>query len=150
MAKKRPTKSSKRVSTSLTKSALMRRIEASKAKKLNLYEKHKNEYVASPLPGFVRVGPAMYLAYDGRGKPGAPDFSAGIAAMYSVAFTMKMAFKSKGRDYAVTKLEALWWRDGDTRPPTLDTVWNWSLIIRVPPYITAADVASTSDSLVAK
>src|SRR5258705_270388 len=100
MAKKRNTKSTKRpntgsadgkstfgrVSTSMTKSSLMRRIEASKAKKLDLYAKHKNEYLASPLPSFVRVGPALYIAFDGRGKPGAPDFSTGIGAIYSVAF----------------------------------------------------------------
>ena len=120
------------------------------AEKLDLYKKHKNEYLASAMASFVRVGPALYLAFDGRGKPGAPDFATGIGAMYNVAFTVKMAFKSAGKDYAVTKLEALWWRDGDDSAPTKETLWNWRLLIRVPTFVTAAELAAAQDSLVAK
>lgn len=120
------------------------------AEKLDLYAKHKNEYLASAMASFVRVGPASYLAFDGRGKPGAPDFATGIGAMYSVAFTVKMAFKAAGKDYAVTKLEALWWRDGDTSEPTKDTIWNWQLLIRVPPFVAEKDIQAAADSLIAK
>lgn len=120
------------------------------AEKLDLYKKHKNEYLASSMPSFVRVGPALYLAFDGRGKPGAPDFATGIGAIFNVAFTLKMAYKAAGKDYAVTKIEALWWRDGDESAPTKDTVWNWRLLVRVPPFVAADELAKAQDSLIAK
>jgi hypothetical protein len=120
------------------------------AARLDLYAKHKNEYLASAMPSFVRVGPATYLALDGRGKPGAQDFATGIGAMYSVAFAVKMAFKAAGKNYVVTKVEALWWRDDETQPPSTDTVWNWQLLMRVPPFVTEQDLQAAAHALIAK
>ena len=60
-----------------------------------------------------------------------------------------MAFKTTGKDYAVTKLEAQWAPVGSGAPGP-ETDWDWTLLIRVPPYVTAADVAKTIDDLVAK
>lgn len=138
-----------RPSSALRKSVLMKKIEASKSAKLDLYARHKNEYLASPIPSIVRVGPAMYLAYDGRGKSGAtPEFATGIGALYNVAFTMKMGFKAQGKDYVVTKLEALWSPVSGEPAPGID--WDWTLLIRVPAFVTAADVQKTIDDLVAK
>src|SRR5256885_1881449 len=103
--------------------------------KLDLYAKHKNEYVASAKkPGMVRVGPARYLSVSGRTAPGSEEFNRAIGALYNVAFTMKMARKFVGQDYTVTKLEGLWSLDSaDADPSSLATVWNWELVIRVPP-----------------
>src|SRR5436309_15325917 len=81
--------------------------------KIDLYAKHKNEYVAGRMPALVRVGPAKYLGIPGRSMPGAEEFTRAVGAMYNVAFTMKMASKFVGKDYLVTKLEGLWWEDGD-------------------------------------
>ena len=120
------------------------------AEKLDLYKKHKTEYLASLMPSFVRVGPAQYLAYDGTGKSGAtPEFANGIGAMYNVAFTVKMAYKAAGKDYSVTKLEALWSPPAGG-VPTKDTIWNWTLLIRVPTFVTAAEVSKAIDALIAK
>jgi hypothetical protein len=132
------------------KSTAVRKSVAGAAEKLDLYKKHKNEYLASLMPSFVRVGPAMYLAYDGTGRSGAtPEFANGIGAMYNVAFTMKMAYKSAGKDYAVTKLEALWSPKGDG-VPNQDTIWDWTLLIRVPTFVTGPEVSKTIDGLIAK
>ena len=117
--------------------------------KLDLYAKHRNEYVASKLPALVRVGPAQYLAIRGQSPPGAEQFQRAVAALYSVAFTVKMARKSAGKDYAVTRLEGLWWDPADAKP-TATTIWNWQLMIRVPPFITSKEVHDTIDSLIAK
>src|SRR3989338_7670629 len=145
MPPKRPTKSKAKRKTTTVRKTL-----AAGAQKLDLYAKHRNEYLASQMPSFVRVGRATYFAYAGRGKPGAPDFATGIGAMYSVAFTVKMAHKSGGKDYAVTKLEALWWRDDDASEPSKDTTWNWQLLLRVPPFVTDKDLAKAVDGLIAK
>ncbi len=75
------------------------------AKKLDLYRVHKAEYVAPRKPVLVEVGPAKYLAITGQGTPGGEAFQVQVGALYGVAFKIKMAKKSAGQDYAVSKLE---------------------------------------------
>src|SRR6266498_2502663 len=100
MASKRPT----RKSVKLTKSRTSKRPSVKSAAKLDLYAKHKNEYVANAKkPSIVRVGPAKYLSISGTGRPGSPPFNAAIGALYAMAFTIKMTKKFAGQDYIVTK-----------------------------------------------
>jgi hypothetical protein len=120
--------------------------------KLDLYAKHKNEYVASAKkPGMVRVGPARYLSVSGRSAPGSDEFNRAIGALYNVAFTIKMARKFAGQDYAVTKLEGFWSFDSpDADPSSPATIWNWELALRVPPFITEKEAQRTIEQLIAK
>jgi hypothetical protein len=120
--------------------------------KLDLYAKHKDEYIASAEPVLVTVKPARYLAIEGRGEPGGEAFQAAVAALYNVAFTVKMARKAAGRDYAVSKLEGLWWgkgKDGKFYEHPKNT-WRWQLLIRVPDWIQSKEVTSAADALVKK
>lgn len=96
------------------------------AAKLDLTKKHAAEYVTPRMPTLVKVAPAQYLAIYGKGKPGGPEFEAAVGALFNVAFTIKMAAKYAGKDYAVCKLEGLW--------PSWET---WTLLIRTPDFITA-------------
>jgi hypothetical protein len=121
-----------------------------KSQKLDLYAKHKNEYVAGRLPALVKVGPAKYLGITGRSAPGAPEFQNAVGALYTMAFTIKMARKLAGSDYAVTKLEGLWWLDDPATVPTPATVWNWQVLLRVPPFITEKERAGAAEDLVTK
>ena len=117
--------------------------------KLDLYKKHKGEYVAPKTPTLVEVGPAGYLAIRGRGEPGSPEFEAKMKAMYSMAFTIKMASKFAGRDYKVCHLEGLWWgkrKGGDFMQLPRDQ-WNWELMIRVPAFITQRHLAEALAAL---
>ena len=66
--------------------------------KLDLYEQHKDEYVAPREPVLITVKPARYLSIQGRVEPGGDAFQAATAALYNVAFTVKMARKAAGRD----------------------------------------------------
>jgi hypothetical protein len=119
--------------------------------KLDLYATFAAEYVAKKEPVLVDVGPAQYLAIDGRGKPGSPVFQAKIGALYNVAFTTKMARKFAGRDYAVSKLEGLWWGSGTAS--FLDepaSTWNWTLLIRTPAFITVDEVNAAVQRLLDK
>jgi hypothetical protein len=136
----RPSKASPRRSTKGT------------PKKLDLYARHKNEYVASAKrPGLVRVGPARYLAVSGSSLPNSAEFHQAIGALYAVAFTIKMARKFAGQDYVVTKLEGLWSLASEGADPTSpSTTWNWELLIRVPSFITDREVRRTADELIAK
>ena len=68
--------------------------------KLDLYRKHKDEY----------------LTVEGRGAPAGEAFEAAMGAMYGMAFTIKMTRKFAGKgDYKVCHLEGLWWAAGKDR-----------------------------------
>ena len=120
--------------------------------KLDLYTKHKDEYVTPREPVLITVKPARYLAIQGHGEPGGEAFQAALAALYNVAFTVKMARKAGGRDYAVSKLEGLWWSkntQGDfQQEPAVS--WNWQLLIRVPDWIQSREVTQVAEGLVKK
>src|SRR5689334_14398649 len=106
MPSKRPTKKTKSVSR---QTKAVKRPSTKSGAKLDLYAKHKNEYVANAKkPSIVRVGPAKYLSISGTGRPDSPPFNEAIGALYTMAFTIKMARKVAGQDYTVAKLEGLW------------------------------------------
>jgi len=67
------------------------------APKLDLYKEHRAEYAAKRVPAIVDVGPARYLAIEGRGAPEDAGFQHAFGALYAVAFTVKMARKLTGR-----------------------------------------------------
>jgi hypothetical protein len=118
-------------------------------KKVDLYKQYAREYVTPKTPAVVKIGPAQYLAVDGQGEPGGSAFTGRIGLLYNMAFTIKMARKFAGRDYAVSKLEGLWWRekgDAEHDPST----WRWTLMIRVPAFITAADRTRALKTLAAR
>lgn len=118
--------------------------------KLDLYRRHKAEYVARKNPALVRVGPARYLSVNGRGDPNGPGFGAAVGVLYGVAFTIKMAKKAAKTDYVVAKLEGLWWggRRGKLLIDSPRNTWRWKILIRVPPFVTASDLARARRELV--
>jgi hypothetical protein len=113
------------------------------AKKLDLYAMHRAEYLAKREPAIVNVGPARYLAIEGRGAPEDASFEAAVGALYAVAFTVKMARKLADTDYKVTALEGLWWTGGKGHHflHTPRTSWRWQLLIRTPDFVTKREVA---------
>jgi hypothetical protein len=115
-----------------------------KTKKLDLYVQYKSEYVTPKNPVLIDAAPAQYLAITGRGDPGSPVFQKKLGALYNVAFTIKMAKKFAGQDYAVSKLEGLWWSDG---PSPGVGPWNWTLIIRTPDFIGSKDLKEAVQKL---
>jgi len=149
MPSKRPTRKAKSVS-SQTKA--VKRPSKRPTAKLDLYAKHKNEYVANAKkPSIVRVGPAKYLRISGTGRPDSPPFNEAIGALYTMAFTIKMAKKFAGQDYTVTKLEGLWEVDspsGNWSAP--DNVFKWDLMIRVPTFVTEKDLKAAAEQAIAK
>jgi hypothetical protein len=113
--------------------------------KLDLYKTCKAEYVTPRAPVMLRVKPAQYLALEGQGEPGGPEFVAGIGAMYNVAFTIKMARKFAGKDYTVCKLECDWANLQKERAK-----WQWRLMIRTPGFVNAKDLQAAGAKLAAK
>lgn len=122
------------------------------ATKVDLYKERKADYVAPRKPVLVNIPAAAYLAVAGKGEPGGEQFSEKVGALYAAAFTTKMRLKFAGRDYAVCKLEGLWWVDG--KPEDWLTFprseWHWKLLIRTPDFIKAKDLKQTIEDLKAK
>ena len=122
--------------------------------KLDLYKEHKHQYAAPKKPVLVKVGRARYLTISGQGEPGSEAFIAAVGGMYAVAFTIKMTSKFAGRDYKVCHLEGLWWAQGrDEGEPFVDVPkarWCWKLLIRVPDFITAAELKKARQTLLEK
>ncbi|HSB17701.1 MAG TPA: GyrI-like domain-containing protein [Bryobacteraceae bacterium] len=117
--------------------------------KLDLYKEFEKQYVKPTKPIFVNIPAIPYLTTDGSGKPGSEDFQRKIGALFGVAYTIKMARKSAGRDYKVCGLEGLWWFDDANKPVSelpLDE-WNWKLMIRVPDFVTAREVRQAVTAL---
>jgi hypothetical protein len=107
--------------------------------KLDLYREHAADYVARRDPAIVNIARCQYLAIDGSGTPGGPEFQVCVDALYSVAFAAKMGQKFDGRDYSVCKLEGLW---PDAR--------TWSLLIRTPDFLTKEHIDAAIMKLIRK
>ena len=117
--------------------------------KLDLYEKYRSEYVMPKQPVFVVVGPAKYLTITGRGAPGGEQFQSHVSALYSVAYTLKMAEKQAGHDYKVCHLEGQWWtQDGTDFRIHEPKDWQWRLLIRVPQFITQPELDAAVQSVI--
>jgi hypothetical protein len=120
--------------------------------KLDLYKMHKSDYVTPRKPVLVDIKAAKYLTITGRGEPGGAIFEAKLGALYNVAFTIKMNKKFGGQDYAVCKLEGLWWGNekGGHFVDEARERWSWKLLVRTPDFIRGRDVNEASRNLIDK
>lgn len=120
--------------------------------KIDLFKQFKEEYMQAKQPTFVDTTPAQYLVIEGQGQPGGEVFQEAAGALYSMAFTIKMTRKAAGLgDYAVCKLEALWWSDlvKDFTQVTPDQ-WQWQLMIRTPDAVTGEDRSEAEAAILKK
>ena len=122
------------------------------AEKVDLYKLHKAQYVTPKKPVLLDVQPARYLSISGTGSPAGEEFQAKIAALYGTAFTLKFEAKSAGYDYAVCKLEGIYWTD--LGGPGFESLpmgeWHWDLIVRTPDFVTAEQLKAAQTKMLAK
>lgn len=111
------------------------------------WRKHENTlYKAGPHPACVEVPTLHYLMLDGRGDPNGPDFSRRVAALYALAYAVKMDYKFFAKDmpadavhdFAVYPLEGVWRRDGDG--PLVKEELVYTLMLRQPDFIVARQI----------
>ena len=83
------------------------------------YEWRKGEkglYGAKQKPELVEVPSQQFIVIEGEGNPNEADFSERVSALYSLAYSIKMLFKSmmkdeagdKVTDFTVYPLEGIW------------------------------------------
>jgi hypothetical protein len=98
---------------------------------------------SSKEPVIVTVPEMNFIMVDGKGNPNnSVEYQNAVEALFSVAYTLKF-MPRKGvsipgfTDYKVCPLEGLWWSDNydDFVTDNKDN-WNWTMMIRVPEFIT--------------
>ena len=106
--------------------------------KLDLKQARKELFTA-PKGEFVPVvvPRLLYLMVDGHGDPNAsPDYPRAVAALYSTAYAIKFACKSRGSDFVVAPLEGLWSAaDPGSFVARRKHEWDWTMLIMVPDFI---------------
>lgn len=120
--------------------------------KIDIFREHRDEYAMPKEPALVRVGSGRYLSVRGTGAPGNDEFQRAMGALYGTAYTLKFAMKKRGRDFKVAASEGLWTAGGGG-PRALAqprSTWRWKLLIRVPDFVTAANVRDALEELRAK
>lgn len=124
--------------------------------KLDLTKKYKTYYSAKSTPEIVEIEAARFLSIQGQGDPSGTNFQAHLQALYSTAYTLKFSCKALQLDFAVPKLEALWWFDAQkyggcsmTEAPQKipRAEWCYKLLIRMPDFV-PVDLIEQSKSTV--
>jgi hypothetical protein len=81
----------------------------------------------------------QYLMVDGEGNPNtSAAYGEAISALYPLAYKLKFASKTDGKDYVVPPLEGLWWaQDMESFTAARDkSLWQWTLMLLTPDWIT--------------
>lgn len=116
--------------------------------KLDLTKKYKSYFTAKTKPDLIDIEKAQFISIQGKGDPNERAFAERIEAMYPVAYSIKFAFKEKGKDFTVSKLEGLWWFDekkyaaksmSDTSIEIPRSEWEYRLLIRLPDFVKKND-----------
>ncbi len=127
--------------------------------KLDLTKKHKAYYQATENPEIVEIEPAQFLSIGGKGDPDGEAFTDNVQALYATAYAIKFVFKKQDKDFVVAKLEGLWWFD-ETNYAGLSITesslkvprseWEYRLLIRLPDYVSVADVQRGIETVLSK
>jgi len=112
---------------------------------------------ATPAVSEVTLPPLKVIAVSGNEPPASQQYADAIAALYGIAYTLKMGLKFKKLtrpagyfDYRVGALETLWWStEGPIEirnPKTL----QWTAYLMVPRFVTPALFRAARDQWRAK
>ncbi|WP_440896554.1 GyrI-like domain-containing protein [Amphibacillus sp. Q70] len=108
------------------------------------WRKHEKErYGAKKIPALVNVPLQKFIMISGKGNPNKADFSDKVSALYSLAYAIKMGYKSASadnkllsdiQDFTVYPLEGIWQQKEDTE--LIKENLEYTLMIRQPDCIT--------------
>lgn len=119
------------------------------------YEWKKQEkglYGAKQIPTIITVPMQNYIMISGKGNPNDEDFSNRVAALYSLAYAIKMGFKAAAsnvdaskevHDFSVYPLEGVWkQKQGDD---LIKEELEYTIMIRQPNFITDSMVCKAME-----
>ena len=99
----------------------------------------KSLYRAKQTPAQITVPAQNYIMISGHGNPNDVDFSNRVAALYSLAYSIKMGYKKDAsensiHDFSVYPLEGVWEQKQDG--PLVKESLEYTIMIRQPDFIT--------------
>ncbi len=117
--------------------------------KIDLFKLNKADYIAPKSPKLVEVALANYLTINGVGAPSDNAFQDAVAALYAMAYTIKMTRKKHGKgDYVICKLEARYWSNTTQCLSEIEqSQWHWQLMIRTPDSVELSDIEQAAKVL---
>jgi len=122
-----------------------------KQTKLDLTKEYKSYYTAKTTPEIVEIEEGKFLTIEGKGAPGGDEFQAKVGALYSLAYGIKILSKKEGKDFAVAKLEGLWWVDSDKPWHEISREeWRWKLLILQPEFVSSELVEKDKKEVIIK
>lgn len=122
------------------------------------WKKHDKElYGAKKTPSLVTVPAQKFIMISGKGNPNNDDFSNRVAALYSLAYAVKMGYKSAAtkqsfqndiHDYTVYPLEGVWKQKEDVE--LVKENLEYTIMIRQPDFITEGMVKTALERVKVK
>lgn len=121
------------------------------------WKKHeKNLYGAKKIPTLIEASKQNFIMIDGKGNPNYTDFSDKVSALYSLAYAIKMNYKSMMsknyypgiiHDFIVYPLEGIWKQKESTE--LIKDKLEYTIMIRQPDFINK-DMVNTALETVKK
>ena len=107
--------------------------------KIDYKKDQKKFYSPSEVPSVINIPQMRFISVKGEGSPGGKDFKCAVSTLYSAAYSIKMKGKSMPRytEFTVPPLEGFWTIEGEYDPNEMDS-WKWTLMIRMPDFVTDA------------
>lgn len=114
------------------------------------WRKHEKAlYGAKSIPALVDIPTQNFIMIKGSGNPNNTDFSDRVAALYSLAYAVKMGYKSTAtkyilsneiHDFTVYPLEGIWKQKNDDKESATGKLikenLEYTIMIRQPDFIT--------------
>lgn len=110
-------------------------------------KQEKNLYGAKTMPALITVPMQSYIMISGKGNPNDKDFSNRVAALYALAYAIKMDFKAGANsadaakeihDFSVYPLEGVWKQKQGA--DLVKEELEYTIMIRQPDFITESMV----------
>lgn len=125
------------------------------------WKKHeKTLYGAKSIPALIEIPPQNFIMIQGSGSPNDTDFSNRVAALYSLAYAVKMGYQStvtknplsnEIHDFTVYPLEGIWkLKNADTKSATTGLIkenLEYTIMIRQPDFITAEMICAALEKV---
>ncbi|MCA9342389.1 GyrI-like domain-containing protein [Candidatus Saccharibacteria bacterium] len=131
---------------------------------IDYVKENKQLYKPGKKPEIIDVPKMQFIMVDGKGAPD-PDegsskdvteFQEAFQVLYGLAYSIKMSYRGDEQlpgyqNFKVPPPEALWWMtdnsDFDVNQPDK---WRWTLMLRMPDFVTDKIVTNFIDKLVIK
>jgi len=119
--------------------------------KTDLVKQDKEYYSAKKKPEIREFSELNFLTILGKGEPAGIEFTEAIEALYPLAYGIKKNYKNQEMDFAVPKLEGLWWVNSKKNALEIPrSEWHWKLLIRMPDFVRAENFEQAKINVIKK